>query len=267
MTSKNDSEILNLNPLSGSQVTEIITQIYDILEPGVACNLVNPNVILTIAGIKPYADIHWIPYTKNTEEKVQTANEILKKYDLELSITLDENSNDIADGFITNRKGLERITHLSKFKWVPKYNSVTGKKGHAKWYRETLNNLNEMLKNGDIVGDRSLEILFSGIKIGYPDQAILDYEDAIRLDNRGTLILVKLNYPKEYELTTAIPNFHFYPEHLNEVSIKNWIDTANIVFAELYNSEWYYDLVKTPVFLKALEQDKFAQEKGLKLVI
>lgn len=253
-------------PWSGGKVIQIISEIYDILEPAVACNLVNPNVVLTIAGIKPYADVHWIPYTKDTEGKILKANAIIKKYDLELDINLDENSANIADGFITSRKGLERITHSTEFKWVPKYESVTGKEGHAKWYRETLTNLKDMQKKEELTGDQSLKILFEGIKIGYPDQAILDYEEAVRLNNRAALIFAELDYPKEYWVTTAVPNFHYYPEHSREKSIENWVNSANKVFNYFYNSKWYNTIVKTPTFFEAIDKNRLAQEKGLSLI-
>jgi len=74
----NKKTSLNLEPRTGKEVVEIISKVYDLLDPTIASALVNPNVVLAIAGIKSCADIHWIRYTKNADSQVDNVNKVLR---------------------------------------------------------------------------------------------------------------------------------------------------------------------------------------------
>jgi len=66
---------------------------------------------------------------------------------------------------------MERITQLSNFPWVEKYEMATGEEGLVKWWKKTYQNLEKLVSSGDIDSEKSARTLFEGIRIGYPDQS------------------------------------------------------------------------------------------------
>ncbi len=253
---------INLDPRTGEEVVKIISEVYNLLDPELACKLVNPNVVLAIAGVKRYADIPWIRYTENTESQVYAANLILKSYGMELSVFHFECPVNIFSGSMTSLKGLERTTHLSSLPWMVKYTYSSKIEDLVVWSRQFKQNLISARERGEIpVGD-SLMVFHEGIRMGYPDQAIYDFEKALRLNELDKLIRVELSYPKEYFTTSAVPNFTYYPEHKTDAGIVEWVKTANKIFDRFYGSVWYTELISSAEFLNAQELAERTFQEG-----
>lgn len=246
------------------QITSVLTEIWGLLDSQMAFKMMQPNVVLAIAGLKPMADMSEISPDNNTIQRLPEINEILHKHGIEIYIIVKDNAVDYFGGVIS-LNGLERVTSLSNFPFMKKFKNTLDFKDFIDWKEEMKKAYQKELDTGNF-NSKEIDILGQGIRMGYPDQAILDLLHFYRLDKdkrisvapylkifneeldekrieslKGKEIFVKanLNIPKEYLETSPLPLFSYSYNNKDNEGITNWIHDANEVLDSFYSSEWY----------------------------
>ena len=124
--------------LRGEQVAEIVKNIYETLGPELGCRFVEANAVLAIAGLKGVADIHWVILDESDLEKIDKLNQILE--DIKIRLRYPKQVNDYS---------------------IPMQLSL----------------YNLRIKEKAQILDSDSNIIYEGKLLGYPKQAILDFED------------------------------------------------------------------------------------------
>lgn len=134
----NETQRAKTEVLSGFEVAKIAEEIYHILGPKIGCRLVEANVVLTMAGLKGFADIHDVKLDKHEIEKIKELNRIIEKSEIKLDCPME-------------------ISDFSKSVQLSLYN-------------------NRFRKNVQIL-DSDSQDAWVGKLLGYPMQAISDFEE------------------------------------------------------------------------------------------
>lgn len=262
-----NNEGSRIETLSGFETAELTSKVYDILGPELGSRLVEPNVILAISGIKGYADIAWVKLNQDEIKKFELANERLSNLGLKVvypkRIKGDSEIRSIA---LENFKGVERKTRTTKIPGVITYESSSGNTGLMNWYRNINDSLKEAQKAGKISEEVDLEILFEGIILGYPDQAILDFEKCYRTGNvRKDLLPADIisTIPEAKKYPGAVPEFDYYPEHKDDPEIVEYISKARRILEEFYQSDWFKEMSQTQEFQESRQKVVQTKKEGL----
>lgn len=249
-------------PLSGKETAEIISNLYNAAGPKIGCRLVEANVVLAIAGLKSLADISWLQLNESEQEQLKNTNEVARIYGITFYYepTVDQLG-------IESLKGLEGKAKTTKIPGIPPFDSRQQSEGFAKWLKAVDPSLESARAAGLLPPETNLEIIYEGIRLGYPDQAILDFEEWLRSDsaysNLDTSNMLSID-PEAWKLTGNVCEFDFYPQHANDPEIVEYIKTARQILKEFYKSEQFQRLKTDAVFLEARKQAKIITETGQK---
>lgn len=240
---------LGHDPLMGAEVAELVESIFDELPIEIAQNLVDSNVVLTMAGLKPQTEFFVVveddESLENVKIGIERLNELLKVKNPGIRFRLD------GDPFISptdkkrtqmvdvqNLLGFEHMSKTSKLPFVIPYDRISGWEGHKNWVEKVLKKIREIeIGNNKDYDREQLDTLGTGFMKGYPDQAILDYDDWLRTGRTKKTISSKIPHVGLY--SEAQPNYHFYPEHLRNPDISENINAAGNILGEFYESEWH----------------------------
>ncbi|OIN93746.1 hypothetical protein COS81_03570 [candidate division WWE3 bacterium CG06_land_8_20_14_3_00_42_16] len=122
-------------------------------------------------------------------------------------------------------------------------------------------------QDGLILPETIMEILEDGIELGYPDQAILDFEDCCHKGNVNRDVTVESNLlsasPQAQKYHGAVPEFDYYPEHAGDPEIVAYLQSAKATLKDFYESEWFRRLAKDKEFLEARRKADELEAKGL----
>lgn len=261
-------------PLSGVETAEKISAIYELLGSKLGSRLVEPNVVLAIAGMKGLADIPWVELEREDFERLEQAEK--KLADLGISVSFySEKSKEAAEKgavpvlmSLESMKGIERKTNTTKIPGVPLYDCKSGKEGLRQWGSNLVNSLETAQKDGKLPKEIEIEILFEGIMFGYPDQSIFDFEKCLREGYiQGDLseadILSVAPEAKEYQ--GAVPEFDYFPEHKDNSEIVDYIKKARQILKEFYNTDWLKKIKEDKDFQAGRNKYKEALERGMEV--
>jgi hypothetical protein len=231
--------------LTGQEVADVVEKVFAKLSPEVACQLVDSNVVLTLAGMKPTTDFFIKVPTQTMVESV--ANEVSLLNNLIQAANKNLRVRTAGDPFISptskiqtqmvhmeSLDGWENTTKKTKIPGVEPFNKQLGWEGYGKWYQKTWDNLEKSEREGKII---EAEGMIAGLVHGYPDTAIYDFEDWYSKGREGEI--EDSNIPFTGTYTEAQPNFDYYPEHADDPEIKNYIEQSGKILKEFYESEWH----------------------------
>jgi len=244
--------------LSGNETAKIAEKAYTELGSELGCRLVEPNVVLTLSGMKGQADIHWINMDKENIEKLRRSELKFEKLGLKIVYPkkLKKDSTTISIAII-NFKGMERKSKSTKILGIRTYENKMGAKGFNDWYGLLFESLEQMQEEGKISKEVDLQVVFEGLILGYPDQAILDFEKCLREgDIHKDLIESDISsvLPEAQKYQGAVPEFYFYLDHKNDIEIVDYIKKAKQVLCDFYKSDWFKNIEKDQEFLLAREK-------------
>lgn len=251
-----------LEPLSGKETAEIISNLYGITGPKVGCRLVEANVVLAVAGLKSLADISWLQLDESEQEQLKNADKTAKQYGITFfyNPTVDQ----LAIGSL---KGLERKTKTTKIPGVPIFDSRQQFEGFARWLKSFDSSLESAKAAGLLSTETNLEIIYEGIRLGYPDQAILDFEEWLRSNsdysNLDTSNILSGD-PNALKLSSNVCEFDFYPQHADDPGIVEYVKTARKILEEFYQSKWFQKLKCDQSFLEARKAAEAIARAGQK---
>lgn len=111
-------------------------------------------------------------------------------------------------------------------------------------YRQIYEGMEAAQGEGKIPSDVDIEVVWEGLLLGYPDQAIWDFEQARRKGDMGRLVetdwlsTVPAGFNKG-----AHPTFSYYPEHEDDSEIQAYIQKARQVLESFYSVPEIRDLM------------------------
>lgn len=249
--------------LSGLETAKLAESLYSQLDPVIANRLVDPNVVLTLAGLKGVADIPWIEPISTNGAKIDAVNEqfesrgLFFRYDVDRQVAnLDNFPEDVGSLSLINLKGIEKATKQSKLPGMIPYDSRTGLEGYTPWIDSCNASIEAEKEQGRLDPELQTWVILSGKVLGYPDQAVMDFEEAIRTDQSEKLKTVKIldEVPFANHYRGAIPEFDYRPEHADDTDIVAFRENAINILQEFYDSEWHKSLSENEEFLAARQR-------------
>lgn len=241
---KSISEIDNKAPLNGEQTAELISTIYQEIGPRLGSHLVEPNAVLTLSGLRGVGNFLTHNLTEEEKNKIEKLNEKIKNRGI-VFVIWDDKKEDVADITIYNFNGLEYTSKLSKLPFVKPYDSSTGLEGIKKWVGSTYTAAENYLKKAT---GAALSALVVGLRLGYPDQALLDAADAISNNiNWDELADSKIPYSDYYH--NPQPNFSYFPQHEEDPTIARTRESWGKLLKEFYNTKWHMSLAQDSIFI------------------
>lgn len=254
--------------LSGIEAAKNLEIMYDLLGPELGSLMVESNVILTVAGMKGMTNVPWVKLDKKSIEKIKQSEAGLRSlgvnilYNKELE-GLDEDPA-VTQIAIENVGAIGRKAGSLNIPGVPRYDRNTGKEGLIDWMKNIDRFIEEAKSRGDLSDKIDTDVLLQGIFLGYPDQAILDFERCLRegdihndLEEADILSAV----PSAEEYYGAVPEFDYYPEHRDDPDIVSYITRARKILGEFYGSDWFKNIIKDDGFIKARKHYEETSEK------
>lgn len=251
-----------LKPRSADEIAAIISALYNALPLHIAIHLIHPNVVLAVAGLKGIADVHLVSQDKQSDKQcIDEANAEAERYGVQI---LFEDALDDSDPYvaltIVSLKGVEfassRMPHLRARFNFPKYNAETGFGGLITWKRKVEAGLEAALSRGELTSEEK-DILEQGILLGYPEQAIEDFEQCHRSgDIHKDLVSTDLisAHPLAAKFQGSVPEFDYYPKSKNNKQTVEYIRLAKDVIRSFYDHKWMQERAKDPAFNTAVER-------------
>ncbi len=235
--------------LSGQDVADKVEKVFDKILPDLASGLIESNVVLTMAALKPssdfFVDLKSVEDAKRLEAEVAKLNELLNDKLINFRtggkpfIAASDKRLTLMLG-VDNLVGWERMTKTTKISGVPKFDHKLGWEGFEKWYPSFVKSVKKAQQMGEIPA--KYEVI-GGLMHGYPDQAIYDFEDWRNTGKKKKMVESQIPYTGTYK--EAEPNYDFSPEHANDPQIQENIKIAGKVLEGFYKSKWHKKVAKS----------------------
>lgn len=241
------------HPLNGEQTARLISKFYSELGPRIGAHLVDPNVVITIAGLRGHGNFLMHNLTSDEKLKLEKINETSQKSGIKF-ILHDDPTDELSDISIINFKGMENTSKLSRLSFITPFDSSTGYEGFLSWLKESRHKAESYFQDKASFHKEALDHLIIGLERGYPDQALLDlYNAYLKYTDFPKNIfnlfkLTRIPYSDFYD--NAQPNFHYLAEHENEKSIAATKQTWGDLLTDFYNAPWHKAIANDPGFVK-----------------
>lgn len=253
----------SIGHLTPQETTKLVSNIYKKLGAHIGSHLVEPNAVLTLGGLRGGGNIIVNNLTKKEKKKIKTINKELKTQGIKFFVNKIQEGT-LSDISIFNFKGLEYTTCRSKLPFIKCFNANKGFKGYINYFNQTEKRAIGYFKSKNKLIEKSklgspINHLLIGIKLGYPDQALLDMYYSFIKENRTDLISSKIAYSDYYK--NPQPNFSFFKKHIDNTSITNTIKSWGNFLKAFYNTPWQKAISKNSEFInmKKLESERHNQ--------
>lgn len=261
-------DLKNENPLSGLEAAKRVEAMYDLLGSKLGSLMVVSNAVLVVAGMKGMTNIPWVELDKEGIEKIKQFKNELRS--LGINILYSKKLEGLDIGHIVTQIAIENIYAIKRkasslnIPGVPRYDQKTGEEGLSDWMKNISKSIEEAKLRGELSNNIDTDVLLQGIFLGYPDQAILDFERCLRegdihSDLEESDILSAIPFVEEFH--GAIPEFDYYPEHRDDPEIVSYINKSQKILEEFYGSNWFKSISKDEEFIKARNHYEEASEK------
>ncbi|MBA3752349.1 hypothetical protein H0X06_06195 [Candidatus Dependentiae bacterium] len=253
-------------PLNGEETAQLTSSLYKELGPRIGVHLVDPNVVIALAGLRGGGSITLHGLTDEEKLKLKKVNENFQKFGIKFVVHEDV-KDEIAVISVLNLKGFEYASRLSKFPFMKPFDSSTGFEGLEGWQNEMYSEVKKYFKDKKYTKKRplgdTLGHFFGGLMLGYPDQALLDFlADYTTNSSRSKLSYHSIPYSDYYE--NAQPNFGYFREHENEESIVRTRKSWGNLLKRFYTSSLYKSLAKDPMFIQTRDSEDDAHHEWFK---
>lgn len=232
--------------LSGERVAGFVERVFSALSPELREHLVDSNVVLTLAGLKPqtefFVTLENEECRKKIEDEVEGLNASLEAHFPEVKFHLageprvKPRTQEVYQMIsVENLHGYERATVSTKIPDIPPYDSKTGWEGLSKWRKTFFESFDKL--PDDEKKERENQII--GIMKGYPDVAINDFMDWLRSGEKHLkgMDFAKIPFMGLYQ--EAEPAYEFKKEHADDPSIVANIKEAGDILRDFYRSEFH----------------------------
>lgn len=216
---------------SGEAVAQIVAALYQKVSPRIGVRLIEPSAVLTIAGLKPVADL---------------GNSLVEESDV---IFIDE-----------KRSGIEVKARLPLGKESIGQISLMNTSVLQKQQADLPKLLQRSLRQLIHLREHDWEVIQDGAYLGYPAQALIDWVDALRTNQRDRLVEADLVsvHPAAERYAGKVPEFDYYPEHANDPEIQTYIHQARAILKAFYESEHFRTIEQQLEFQQARREVRTA---------
>lgn len=251
--------------LSGKETAVLVAREYENNPSTLTARLVNSNAVLTLAGLKGHTEI-FIPVEsekeiKSIEENIEKLNDSLEEEGIRFSVSANRKDKGAKPGQrlavgISNLKGLERTTKLTKIPGVPVLDSQKGFTGAVDWGKELAQDFAQKQRQGEVPqGKEAWQIYIDGLSKGYPDTAIEDFYKWNQGGQKDRMANSRIAGTGKYP--EASPNYGFFPEHAENPDIKENIQLATKILDEFYKSDWHRQISEDHAFREAVTKGEY----------
>ncbi len=241
--------------LEANQVAEIAQAIFESTSFEVGRQFVESNVVLTLSGLKPETEISVLLEKEMNLPKFSTELDNISDLLEPVGVNIVQAIGPLTHAFkkklmamsaIVNLRGVERTAKLSRFKGMPDFKSSEGFEGYRRWLGKVWQWLQAAQAGGSIPEDYNIQIIYEGIQLGYPDQAIWDFADALAKGDQSKLTESQREIPDMQRHHGALPTYTYYPEHAQDPNIVKNITTTKQILTDFYASHGYQAIMADP---------------------
>lgn len=240
--------------LTGEETAKVISRMYEILGPENGCLLVESTAVLAVAGLKGYTFLVDAKIDEQGKVEIEALNKQFEAEGLRIEVW---SSNDAVNIF--NLKGFAYKTRRTKIPGYLPYDYSTGFEGLRKLWREAFEEVERLKQNREIPTEVDEGIYEQGVMLGYPDQAILDFEKCLRAGDINKDLInsdMMSASPFAEEYGGPVPEFDYYPSSTADPEIVEYIERAKRVLKEFYSSSWHRAVAQNPEFLASRQREK-----------
>ncbi|MDO8482116.1 MAG: hypothetical protein Q7S75_03480 [bacterium] len=238
--------------LTGREVANIVESVFNKIPPVLSHELVDSNIVLTLAGIKPVTSFHCSANSSTDTEMLHggilTLNSLLSKNYPNIRFHLigqpfnkpSGKKERIQMASVENLQGWERVSSTTKIPGIRAFDSRSGWDGLKRWHTGVVAHLERVNYERNIPTAEHVppgRIVLEGLELGYPDQAIFDFLDYLEKSRKPSLQDSHIPYTGTYQ--EHQPNYDFYPEHANNPAIQRNIAECAAVLKDFYESDWH----------------------------
>ncbi len=228
--------------LTGTDVAKIVSESIDILGFETGCTLVEPSYVLAMAGLKGENYVYSIVAPAESAPKIEAANKMLESKGIRLLISKPGFAGKLAEGRFDSLRGYDhkshRSTKLLPMLGVEPFNMSQGFEGFESWRSNFFERLSEVSLEGPMSHEFRQQAYAEGIMLGYPDQAIIDFDKAYKEKKVPALIdsMLLSAHPAAQRYSGAHPDFSFAYESADDPEITTYIESARRILREFYES-------------------------------
>jgi len=229
--------------LTGNDVAKIVSESIDILGLETGCALVEPSYVLAMAGLKGENYVYSIVAPAESAPRIEEANKMLQSKGIRLLLSKPGFAGKLADGRFDSLRGYDykshRSTKLLPMLSVEPFDMSQGFEGFDSWRSNFFERLGKVSSVEPQSHDFRQQIITEGIILGYPDQAITDFDKAYKEKRVPSLISSMLlsAHPAAQRYSGAHPDFSFAYESADDPEITTYIEDARRILREFYESE------------------------------
>lgn len=229
--------------LPGERVANIVEQCFEVCPLELREHLVDSNVVLTLAGLKPQTEFFVAVDDEQAEERLRSEVEQLNssldrlKPEVQFRIAAKppaDQSNKKTRISVYNLNGYERASRVTTIPGIIPFEKRNGWEEWGKWRRSMKESCNALPED-----EKRIRVsLLQGFEKGYPDIANYDFADWMK-SGKKSIDLQYAPIPFMGLYDEAEPAYYFKPEHANDPSIKANITEAGKILADFYGSDFH----------------------------
>lgn len=259
---QNENRIEDGEP-SFERAIERAQKLYEKLGPRLGAYLVQPNVVLTLAGARGQTEFFIDNPTQKDVEQLKKLREETAGGDVIFTpseVRKDRRtpflgvSVDVRDGYIS----AFRNSHLAN---LPPPPSDADWRSLVKWHQDAQASLLEKQKRGEIPANMELDHVLIGIEKGYPDVAVMSAMSVYAIEDKEQrekaeekLLLTDIPHSREY--SCAEPNFDYGEEYKNHPDIMKTEKEWGEILSKFYDSEWHKNLAQNSDFIQSVKEQR-----------
>ncbi len=248
---------------SFERAIERAREFYEKPGPRLGSYLVQPNVVLTLAGARGQTEFFIDNPTSEDVEQLKKLREETAGGDVIFTPSaVQEHKNppylgvsvDVKDGYISTFKN----SHLAN---LPPPPPDADWKSVIKWHQDTKESLLEKQKRGEIPANMELDHVLIGIEKGYPDVAVMSAMGVYAIEDKEQrkkaeekLLSTDIAHSREY--SCAEPNFDYGEEYKDHPDIVKTEKEWGEILSKFYDSEWHKNLAQNLDFIQSVKEQR-----------
>ena len=238
------------------------------LHPDAGLALLEPNMILTMAGSMGMKPSTYFPLYGASESDIADVKEQFKQLVPSLGLhifdvePIDGKTCKVDFIHVVNFPALEQVTHRTTIPGILPFTIGEASDNDAllqqfhEWHREMNERFSQPISEHTSITAMSL---LKGVLFGYPDRANKDLFHSIT-HNATNMVLMIMQFTEDY-YSPFSANFEIYPNHLRETSIVQYVNKAESILRGFYRNPLSEDMLNRPDYEEAEKRRALIAER------
>ena len=261
-------DVKKVDLLTGQETADRIEEMYGLLDCDAAARLIEPSNALAVAGLKGINYLYGFPLDKQEHDRLSSINEKIVPQGLELWINTPKGEDiENLSGTLTSLRGYAyKSLHSQKILplvGIAPYSIDQGFEGLREWARDKDVAIMTAVEQGTLPQIDSPYIIYEGIDLGYPDQAIIDFVDWCKTHKPTVEADILSAHKLADKYHGPVPEFDYYPESAQDPEIVEYIANARRILKDFYDTPWVQKTTQSQVFKDAYERVQMIHKKML----